>query len=242
MKTKSLQTNINSKPTDLYRWLALGSIAGPVIMTLAWIILGLIRPAIKTEWGISGGVIGMITQPFSGLGIGSNGTLFNTAFVLNGLLIITGVFGIFQTIDMGKPGKFRTISIFLLTLSGVGSILCGIFTLESFMLHMIGFILACGAPAFGFLTTGLYLRGYPGWKKFSDRLIYGFPITLILLVIFFFTFRYDLMAAARGIAGLSERILVLEVQAWYVSLGLLVFRQPNPRNNLVSKTPNTFNV
>jgi hypothetical membrane protein len=225
MKTQNPSSKIDIKD-ELFRWLALGNVAGPIILTLAWIILGLIRPAIKTEWGISGGVIGMITQPVSGLGIGSNSTLFNTAFVLNGLLVIVGVFGVFQTIDMRKPGKFRTISILLLMLSGVGSILCGIFTLESFMFHMIGFILACGAPAFGFLTTGVYLRGNPDWKKFGDKLIYGFPITLVLLVIFFFTFRYDLMAAARGIAGLSERILVLEVQAWYVFLGILVFRQP----------------
>ncbi len=132
MKTKSLQTTINSKTAEPYRWLALGSITGPVIMTLAWIILGLMRPAIKTEWGISGGFIGMITQPFSGLEIGINSELFNTAFILNGLLTIAGVFGIFQVIGTGKQEKLWVISMLLLASSGIGSILCGIFTLEFF--------------------------------------------------------------------------------------------------------------
>lgn len=225
METKHLQTTINLKNAELYRWLVLGSIAGPVIMTLAWIILGLMRPAVKTEWGISGGVIGMITQPFSGLGIGIHGGLFNTAFILNGLLIIAGVLGIFQVIDTGREEKLRTISMLLLASSGVGSILCGIFTLESFLIHMLGFILACAAPAFGFLTTGLLLKKIPTWTKIGNLLIYACPLTLVLFVIFFITFQYDLMAAGRGFAGLSERILVLEVMFWYIALGWLAFRQ-----------------
>ena len=33
------------------RWLALGNIAGPILLTLAWIVLGLMRPDTKNEWG-----------------------------------------------------------------------------------------------------------------------------------------------------------------------------------------------
>jgi len=32
------------------------------------------------------------------------------------------------------------------------------------------------------------------------------------------------MAAGVGVAGLTERILVIEVQAWYVAMGWLAFR------------------
>lgn len=231
MKTKPLQTIENSKAVELYRWLTLGNIAGPVILTLAWVILGLMRPAVKTEWGVSGGVVGMITQPFSGLGIGMNGELFNIAFILNGLLVIIGVFGFFQIIDAGKQEKLRNISMLLLSLSGVGSILCGVFTLEFFLLHMLGFILACVGPAFGFLTTGLLLRKNPSWEKIGKLLVYACPLTLALLVIFFVTFQYDLMAAGKGFAGLSERILVLEFMSWYVALGWLAFRKAHSSAN-----------
>ncbi len=123
------------------RWLALGAVADPILLTLAWIVLGLMRPATKNEWGVSGGITGMITQPFSGLGIGSNGFLFNAAFLLNGLLILAGVFGMFQTIEAGGRPAARKASAVLLALPGLGSVMCAVFTLESFFLHMTGFIL-----------------------------------------------------------------------------------------------------
>src|SRR5574341_1239806 len=91
------------------RWLALGAVAGPILLTLAWIILGLMRPDTKNEWGVSGGIAGMITQPFSGLGLGPNGALFNTAFLLSGLLIMAN-----DTIRMERnkirPAKGAVVS------------------------------------------------------------------------------------------------------------------------------------
>src|SRR3970282_556232 len=98
-------------------------VAGPILLTLAWIVLGLMRPATKNEWGVSGGITGMITQPFSGLGIGSNGFLFNAAFLLNGLLILAGVFGVFQTIEASGRSAARRACAVLLALSGLGSVM-----------------------------------------------------------------------------------------------------------------------
>jgi hypothetical protein len=37
----------------------------------------------------------MITQPFSGLGLGTNGYLMNAAFLPSGLLLLAGLYGIF---------------------------------------------------------------------------------------------------------------------------------------------------
>jgi len=208
------------------RWLALGNIAGPILMTLAWIVLGLMRPDTKNEWGVSGGITGMITQPFSGLGLGPNGSLFNAAFLLNGLLILTGVFGMFQTIEAGGRPAARKASAVLLALPGLGSVMCAVFTLESFFLHTTGFILGIGIPVLGFLATGFFLRDIPRWRRFGTWLLLGSPLTLLLLVLFFLTFQYDTMAAGLGVAGLTERILVIEVQAWYVAMGWLAFRRP----------------
>ena len=210
---------------EMARWLALGAVAGPILLTLAWIVLGLIRPDTKNEWGVSGGITGMITQPFSGLGLGPNGSLFNAAFLLNGLLILAGVFGIFQTIEAGGRPAARKTSAILLALSGLGSVMCAVFTLESFFLHMTGFILGCGTPVLSFLATGFFLRGIARWRRFGTWLLLGSPITLILLVLFFLTFHYDTMSAGLGVAGLTERILVIEVQAWYMAMGWLAFRR-----------------
>jgi len=209
---------------EIAHWLALGTVVGPILLTLAWIILGLTRPDTKTEWGVSGGITGMITQPFSGLGLGHNGLLFNIAFLLNGILILVGVFGVFKTLGAaGRPGLYK-ISAALLALSGLGSIICGVFTLESFLPHMAGFLLGVGAPVLGFLATGFLLRNIARWRQFGTWLLLGSPLTLILLIIYFLTFQYDMMAAGVGVAGLTERILVIEVQAWYVAMGWLAFR------------------
>jgi hypothetical protein len=55
-------------------------------------------------------------------------------------------------------------------------------------------------------------------------LIVGGPLTLLLTVIFFANFDFATMAAAAGVAGLTERILVVEVLAWYVAIGWIAFR------------------
>jgi len=209
---------------EIVRWLALGAVAGPILLTLAWIILGLMRPDTKNEWGVSGGITGMITQPFSGLGLGPNGSLFNAAFLLNGILILVGVFGVFKTIGTGGWRMLYKVSAALLALSGLGSVICAIFTLESFLLHMAGFLLGTGAPILGFLATGFFLRNIPRWRRFGTWLLLGSPLTLLLLVLFFLTFEYDTMAAGVGVAGLTERILVIEVQAWYVAMGWFALR------------------
>jgi hypothetical protein len=45
-----------------------------------------------------------------------------------------------------------------------------------------------------------------------------------LTIVFFANFDMTTMAAASGVAGLTERILVLEVFAWYVAIGWIAFR------------------
>ncbi len=233
MATASSKSNISPLingfvvTQDTARWLSLGAVAGPVLLNLAWVVLGLMRPATKSAWGVSGGITGMITQPFSGLGLGPNGFLFNAAFVFTGLLLMAGVFGIFQTIEANSRPAARRVSAALLGLSGVGSVICGIFTIQSFLPHMFGFLLGTAIPVIGFVTTGFFLRRIPLWRQFGTWLLFGSPLTVVLLVLFFANFRFDTMAAGVGFAGLTERILVIEVQAWFVSMGWLAFRRAN---------------
>ncbi len=209
------------------RWLALGAVAGPVLLTLAWIVLGLIRPAIKTAWGVSGGVTGMITQPFSGLGLGPNSFLFNAAFVVSGLLLLVGVVGVFQGMRELGAGVRWTCTV-LLALTGLGMVVDGIFTIESFMPHMAGFLLGTATPVISFLVAGLLFRRIPRWRRFGTWLLLGSPLTLLLVVLFFLTFNLDTMAAGLGVAGLTERILVVEVMGWFVAMGWLAFRRSEP--------------
>jgi hypothetical membrane protein len=159
----------------------------------------------------------------SGLGLGPTAPFMNTAFVLSGLLLLLGVFGTFQRLpEMGALARWSCTA--LLALSGLGLVVDGIFTLESFLPHLAGFLLGCGAPVLSFLVTGLLLRRVQGMRRFAHRLLLGSPLTLALLVLFFLTFSPTAAGARTGVAGLTERLLIVEIFAWFVALGWLAFQ------------------
>jgi hypothetical membrane protein len=206
------------------RWLALGAIAGPVLFTLAWFLLGFLSPG----YSVFGTLIAPylpISQPISGLGIGPTGPFMNTAFVLSGLVLGAGVIGVFETLRASGRPIARWACAALLMLSPLGLVMAGIFNLESPLPHLIGFLLATGTPVLSFLAAGLFFRGIPRWKRFGNWLLLGSPLTLLLVVLFFLTFDQATTAAGLGVAGLTSRFLGIEVHAWFVAMGWLAFRR-----------------
>jgi hypothetical protein len=211
--------------------LALGAIAGPVLLTLAWFGLGFVSPGYSL-WGTRIAPYSAISQPLSGLGLGPTGPYMNAAFVLSGLLIIAGVMGIVQSLpEMERRGRW--ISAALLVLPGIGSVVDGIFTLESFFPHFVGFVLALSTVV-GFPVAGFFLRRVPGWRLIGTWLIAAGPLTLALAVLYFLTFTPTVEGVQTGIAGLTERILVIELQAWYVILGWKAFRRSSQHHPLTA--------
>ncbi|MCI0576551.1 MAG: DUF998 domain-containing protein [Chloroflexi bacterium] len=206
----------------IVRWLALGAVAGPILFTLAWFILGFLSPGFSI-FGTWIAPYSPISQPISGLGLGSTAPFMNAAFVLSGLLLLAGVAGVFQSIrEMGAAARW--ICTVLFALSALGMVVDGIFTLESFLLHMVGFLLGTGTLVLSFLVAGLFFRGIPRWRRFGNWLLLGSPLTLVLLVLSFATFDQATAAAGLGVAGLTQRVLVVEVHAWFVAMGWLAFR------------------
>jgi hypothetical protein len=94
--------------------------------------------------------------------------------------------------------------------------------------HFLGAGLALGTPVLSFLVTGLLLRRIPRWRRFANRLLLGSPLTLALLVLYFATFWPTAAGAKTGVAGLTERILIVGVLAWFVAMGWLAFRRRQP--------------
>jgi hypothetical membrane protein len=206
------------------RMLALGTIAGPALFTLAWLVLGFLSPG-YTLFGTWIAPYSPISQPISGLGLGATGPFMNAAFILNGLLLIAGVVGVFQTMRAdGRPAA-RWACAALLALTGLGSVIDGVFTLEAVLPHLIGFLLAVVSPALSFLVTGLFLRGIPRWRRFGTWLLVGSPLTLLLVVAFFATFVPTVEGVQEGASGLAQRLLALEVFAWLAAMGWLAFRR-----------------
>ena len=227
-ETTSDQIGRSAKPTTLVtrntaRLLALGAIAGPILFTLAWFILGFVSPGF-TMWDIVVEPYSPISQPISGLGLGLTAPFMNVAFILGGLLMITGAVGIFQGIlEMGSIARWS--STLLLALTGLGMVIDGIFTLESIMVHTAGFLLGTGTPVLSFLVIGLLLRSIPRWRQFGGWLLVGSPLTLVLLGLFFATNDPVAAGAGLGVNGLVQRILVTEVLVWVVIMGWRTFRR-----------------
>ncbi len=205
------------------RWLALCAVAGQALFTLAWFVLGFLSPGF-TIFGTRIQPYSAITTPLSGLGLGPTAPFMNAAFIAGGLLTLVGAAGIFQSIR-GLSSAARWSCTVLFGLSGLGMMMDGIFTLESFMPHMLGFLLGSGMPVLGFVAAGLLLRRMPGWRTFGSWLIAAGPLTLALLIVSLATFNQAAIAAGTGLAGLTERILCVELSAWWMALGLRAFSE-----------------
>jgi hypothetical protein len=204
------------------RTAALGAVAGPVLFTVAWLVLGFVSPGF-TIFGTEIAPYSSVSAGISGLGLGPTGPYMNAAFVLNGLLLGAGVVGILHTIpELSTAARWTCIA--LLGLVPLGSVLDGIFTLESFLPHMIGALLGFGSPVLTFLVAGLLLPGVAPWRRFANALILGSPLTLVLLILYFVTFSPTAEGAKTGVAGLTERVLIVEVLAWFVAMGWLAWR------------------
>jgi hypothetical protein len=212
------------------RRLALGAIVGPIVFNLAWLLLGFVSPG-YTLFGHRFTDYSPISQPISGLGMGSTAPYMNAAFVISGLVLIAGVIGVLQTtkaIDPEPGGRptARRITLFLLACTGLGQVVDGIFNLEAVMPHSIGFGLALGTPVISFLVAGRYFRGIPRWRQFGTWLLLGSPLTAILLTLFFMTFQSTADGAEHGVAGIVQRAGVIEMHAWFVTMGWLARRRP----------------
>lgn len=147
-----------ARPTA--RRLALGAVAGPALFTLAWLVLGFHSPG-YTLFGTLIAPYSPISQPISGLGLGSTGAFMNTAFVLSGLLLLAGVAGIFQTVGPSGRRPAGRVCAALLALSPLGLVVAGSFTLEAVMPHLLGFLLASGTPVASYPDHGTVPARHP---------------------------------------------------------------------------------
>jgi hypothetical protein len=205
------------------RRMAIGAIAGPILFTLTWLILGFVSPGF-TLFGARVEPYSSISAQISGLGLGPTAPYMNAAFVLNGVLLAVGVVGSLRCVP-ALTARSRWTCTALLSLAPIGSVMDGIFTLESFKPHMVGALLAFCSPIVSFLVTGAALGRIPAWRRFGVLLRLGSALTLVLVVVFFATFSPTVEGSETGVSGLIERALIVEVLAWYVVLGRLARRK-----------------
>jgi hypothetical membrane protein len=197
-------------------------LAAMVLFTATWVTLGVVNDgyvlfdAVIEEYS-------PIRQPISGLGLGSTGTAMNTAFVLYGLTAIAGAVGASRLVgDVDRGSLLPTL--ITLGLHGVGSVMVGVFTLESMDLHSIGFLMIL-APIVGFLLVGLRFRRIDEVRTPGRALLWiGAPLSTLLVVAFFASFDPVAAGEGRGVAGLTQRALVLDLQIWMTTLVAVAWR------------------
>jgi hypothetical protein len=154
----------------------------------------------------------------------------NAAFVLSGLLVLGGVAGIFHSIqELSSAARWSCIVLF--ALSPLGMVIDGLFTFESFMPHMAGYLLGTGTPVLSFLVLGLLLRPIPTWRQLGNCLLLASPLTLELVILSLVTFDQTAVMAGRGIAGLTERMLCVELAVVFITLSWLAYQ----KSSLVSQ-------
>jgi hypothetical membrane protein len=176
---------------------------GAAGFTAAWAVLGEISPGYQM-WDIVVPSYSPIAQPVSGLGLGETALAMNTAFIVSGGLMAVGAWAAARSWPRtGAAGRWARA---LVTLGGIGTSLCGLFTLESMMLHSLGFLLAIGGPAVGFVLAARVLRDADPWL--SRALLAAGPASLALMVLFLATFDPQAAGGNEGMAGLVERILI----------------------------------
>lgn len=208
-------------------WVSLLAPVGCVLFTLSWVGLGLVSPGYPLfDMRIEG--YSPVSQPISGLGLGVTGPWMNTSFVVCGALIAVGLAAASRTWPCTQMSRTRLVARALVVVSGIGIGMCGLFDLEAVVLHLVGFLLAVGAPALGYLLAGLALRqADPGLARL---LLVAGPLTMVLLGAFMATF--DPMSAAenQGVAGLTQRALVTVSLAATAALGYRAWTSPAGRS------------
>jgi hypothetical membrane protein len=156
--------------------------------------------------------------------LGVTGPYMNSAFIISGLLLLAGVIGVVLALPPGGRHVTRTASSILLGLSPVGLVIIGLFTLDNPAMHLLGAMLILATPVISFLITGLHLRGLPGWHRFGNRLLGAAPLTLVLFVLYTGSFDQSAVAAGHGVAGLTQRLLFVNILTWFAAMGWLAYR------------------
>lgn len=213
--------------------LSLGAVFGPIMFSLSWLVLGFMSPG-YTIYGTVITSYSVIAQPISGLGLGLTGPWMNAAFIVfGGIFLLAGIIAVFLIIPgMGKTARFW--SMLVLAMMPLGTIGCGLFTLEAGFAHYLSAMIAFGAAVPGFLIAGLSLRRLPGWQRLGRWLIIASPLTVALIVVYMASFDPVTAGANQGFAGLAERLLALEVHGWFVLLGWKTWLSQSRKTNLTT--------
>lgn len=201
--------------TQVTRWLALCGVIAPIQFVIAFTLLGALRPGYSS-----------FRQAVSDLGVGPNGWVMNISIVLDGLLLIACALGFALGMQSILSRGWRWTSAILLTLPGLGLVVAGIFSEapETLVIHwMVGAILLFLSPVIVFPIAGFALRHDARWRRWSFYSFIAGLLTLALVILMFWVFTPGTTLASLQIGGLMERVVIIEIEIWYLAFGWRLF-------------------
>jgi hypothetical protein len=206
-------------------WLA---VLGSVAFTVTWFVLGFVSDGYQM-WDIVVDSYSPIAQPISGLGLGSTAPVMNTAFIACGILISIGTWAAMSRWPGADRSSVKWARV-LVSACGVGMATCGIFNLESILVHTLGFVIATALPGAGFIVAARALRTTAYHRQAVWLWIAG-PVSFAGLVAFMATFNATDAGDNVGVAGLIQRVLVTVVLIPITAIGWIgATGRPHPRS------------
>lgn len=197
------------------RWWPLAGVVGPLFFVIVFTLAGFLRPGYSP-----------LHQTISDLGVGSNGWLVDVCCVITGLLLIGFAAGFALSLRPVLHQGWRWPIAVLFALHGFGLAIAGIFTEapSTVMIHwLVGANLGFFGPVVAFLVTGLALRRETRWRGWGIALLIASLLTLVVIAIMFWVFTPGTPLASLRLGGLMERVVLIEIEAWYVALGWQLF-------------------
>jgi hypothetical membrane protein len=197
------------------RWLALvGGVINPIAFVLAYTVAGLLRPGYSP-----------IHQAISDLGVGPNGSLLDAIAIVHALLLIVFAVGFALLMRPVLTTSWRWFGVALLVVRGLAQVTTAIFTdaPATVRIHSLATIVALLSMMGAFTVSGLGLVRTPQWRAWGTYSLVAALVTLVLVAIEFWAFTPGTPLAPAQVGGLLERVLSVEMLAWYVVFGWRLF-------------------
>jgi hypothetical membrane protein len=208
-------TSVKPRGNQAARWLVLiGGVINPIVFVLAYTVAGLLRPGYSP-----------IHQPISDLGVGPNGSLLDTIAVVHALLLIAFAVGFALLMRQVLTAGWLWSGTALLVLRGLAQVTTGLFTdaPTTVRIHSLATIVALLSMISAFIVIGLGLRRTSQWRGWGTYSLVAALVTLVLVAVEFWVFTPGTPLASAHVGGLLERVLSVEMLAWYVVFGWRLF-------------------
>jgi hypothetical membrane protein len=204
------------------RWLLLSCVAISVIEPIAWLTLGLLRPGYSP-----------IHQAISDLGVGPNGQIADTLGFLEGLLRIGFAAALAIVLRRLPSAGLRATGATLLGISGAARLVVSVFTdaPATVAVHSTVTLVVVVTFVVGLVLLGMSLlkSELRPWAVYT---ILTAALTAVMFFSLFIAFRPGSPIAPAHIGGLLERITQVEMEAWFVALGLRLAISPPSKQQL----------